>query len=72
MCSGPAVSISLIIRPVKLIKVEPNTIKTIARVRRLKSKSFLVEILFVNFLVSSAYIPNQLSIHLEYLPQDID
>ena len=62
-----------IAQELELRKVEvPNTIETIARVRRLKSKSFLVEILFVNFLVSSAYIPNQLSIHLEYLPQDID
>ena len=51
--SGPAVSIPLIIKPAKLIIIDPRTISSMAFIRVLLKSLYLFKLLFVNLTGSS-------------------
>ena len=51
--SGPAVSIPLIIKPAKLIIIDPRTISSMAFIRVLVKSLYLFKLLFVNLTGSS-------------------
>ena len=57
--SGPAVSIPLIIRPAKLIKIDPRTIRSMAFIRLLRKSLYLFKLLCANLTGSFPCISDQ-------------
>ena len=57
--SGPAVSIPLIIRPAKLIIIDPRTIRSMAFIRLLRKNLYLFKLLCANLTGSIPCISDQ-------------